>query len=63
MQAIGIDTLLISNASGGLNPDFEIGDLMLITDHINLFPEHPLLGKTTKCWGQGFDMSEAYSRH
>ena len=42
MQAIGIDTLLISNASGGLNPDFEIGDLMLITDHINLFPEHPL---------------------
>ncbi|OQB29365.1 MAG: Purine nucleoside phosphorylase 1 [Bacteroidetes bacterium ADurb.Bin174] len=63
MQAIGIDTLLISNASGGLNPDFEIGDLMLITDHINLFPEHPLRGKNYEVLGTRFpDMSEAYSK-
>ncbi len=63
MQAIGIDTLLISNASGGINPDFEIGDLMLITDHINLFPDHPLRGKNYETLGTRFpDMSEAYSK-
>ena len=63
MQAIGIDTLLISNASGGINPDFEIGDLMFITDHINLFPEHPLRGKNYEALGTRFpDMSEAYSK-
>ncbi|KAB2822645.1 MAG: purine-nucleoside phosphorylase, partial [Paludibacter sp.] len=48
MYALGIRTLLVSNASGGMNPGFEIGDLMLITDHINLFPEHPLRGKNHK---------------
>ena len=45
MKALGIENLLVSNASGGMNPDFEIGDLMIITDHINVFPEHPLRGK------------------
>jgi purine-nucleoside phosphorylase len=45
MKELGIENLLVSNASGGMNPDFEIGDLMIITDHINLFPEHPLRGK------------------
>lgn len=63
MKAIGIETLLVSNASGGVNPDFEIGDLMIITDHINLFPEHPLRGKNHKELGTRFpDMSEAYSK-
>lgn len=63
MNAIGIETLLVSNASGGVNPDFEIGDLMIITDHINLFPEHPLRGKNYKELGTRFpDMSEAYSK-
>ena len=43
MRELGIKTLFVSNASGGTNPEFEIGDLMIITDHINYFPEHPLL--------------------
>jgi purine-nucleoside phosphorylase len=63
MKAIGIENLLVSNASGGVNPDFEIGDLMIITDHINLFPEHPLRGKNYAELGPRFpDMSEAYSK-
>lgn len=63
MYALGIRTLLVSNASGGMNPDFEIGDLMIINDHINLFPEHPLRGKNYKELGTRFpDMSEAYSK-
>ena len=47
MKALGIKTLFVSNASGGMNPSFKIGDLMIITDHINLFPEHPLRGKNS----------------
>jgi purine-nucleoside phosphorylase len=63
MKALGIKNLLVSNASGGMNPDFEIGDLMIITDHINLFPEHPLRGKNINELGTRFpDMSEAYSK-
>ena len=62
MHALGIKTLFLSNASGGVNPDFEIGDLMIITDHINVFPEHPLRGKNFNELGTRFpDMSEAYS--
>lgn len=61
MKELGIKTLFVSNASGGTNPDFEIGDLMIITDHINYFPEHPLRGKNL--YGDRFpDMSEAYSK-
>ncbi len=61
MKELGIQTLFVSNASGGTNPDFEIGDLMIITDHINHFPEHPLRGKNL--YGDRFpDMSEAYSK-
>jgi len=53
----------VSNASGGVNPDFEVGDLMVIVDHINFFPEHPLRGKNTPEFGPRFpDMSEAYSK-
>ncbi len=63
MKALGIENLLVSNASGGVNPEFEIGDLMIITDHINLFPEHPLRGKNFNELGTRFpDMSEAYSK-
>ena len=62
MKALGIKTLFVSNASGGMNPNFKIGDLMIITDHINLFPEHPLRGKNYNELGPRFpEMSEAYS--
>ena len=45
MNKLGVKTLFVSNAAGGMNPEFRIGDLMIINDHINLFPEHPLRGK------------------
>lgn len=62
MKALGITTLFVSNAAGGMNPDFKIGDIMIITDHINLFPEHPLRGKNYEELGPRFpDMSEPYS--
>ncbi len=62
MKALGVKTLFVSNAAGGMNPDFIIGDIMIITDHINLFPEHPLRGKNYPQLGDRFpDMSEAYS--
>ena len=62
MRELGINTLFVSNAAGGMNPDFEIGDLMIITDHINFFPEHPLRGKNI-AYGPRFpDMSEAYNK-
>ena len=61
MKELNIKTLFVSNASGGTNDAFEIGDLMIITDHINYFPEHPLRGKNL--YGDRFpDMSEAYSK-
>lgn len=63
MKALGIKTLFVSNAAGGMNPTFKIGDVMIITDHINLFPEHPLRGKNFNELGTRFpDMSEAYSK-
>lgn len=62
MYELGIKNLFVSNASGGMSPDFEIGDLMLITDHINLFPEHPLRGKNFPTGPRFPDMSEAYDR-
>lgn len=62
MKALGIKTLFVSNAAGGMNPDFKIGDIMIINDHINLFPEHPLRGKNYNELGPRFpDMSEPYS--
>lgn len=62
MKELGIETLFVSNAAGGMNPNFKIGDIMIITDHINLFPEHPLRGKNYEEWGPRFpDMGEAYS--
>ncbi len=62
MKKLGIEYLFVSNASGGLNPDYVIGDLVIITDHINLFPEHPLHGANLDGLGPRFpDMSQAYS--
>lgn len=62
MYELGIKTLFVSNAAGGMNPDFRIGDIMLIRDHINLFPEHPLRGKNFPTGPRFPDMSEAYDR-
>ncbi len=62
MKALGIKTLFVSNAAGGMNPDFKVGDLMVITDHINVFPEHPLHGKNINELGPRFPaMVDAYS--
>ncbi len=63
MKALGIHTLLISNAAGGMNRNFRVGDLMIITDHINLQPEHPLRGRNDSTLGPRFpDMSEPYAK-
>ncbi|WP_397547538.1 purine-nucleoside phosphorylase [Rhodothermus marinus] len=61
LATLGIDTLFISNAAGGMNPLFRRGDLMLITDHINLQGQNPLVGPNVDEWGPRFpDMSEPY---
>ena len=63
MKFLGIEKLMVSNASGGVNPDFEIGDIMLISDHINLFPTNPLMGPNMNELGPRFpDMSQAYCK-
>ena len=60
MKFLGIKTLVVSNAAGGMNPDFEIGDIMVINDHINLMP-NPLIGKHEPEFGERFpDMSQIY---
>jgi len=62
MKQLGINKLLVSNASGGLNHDFAVGDLMIIKDHINLFPDNPLRGLNSESYGSRFpDMSDCYS--
>ena len=63
MFELGIETLFVSNASGGMNPDFVIGDLMIIDDHINFFPEHPLRGKNFPTGPRFPDMHEAYDKN
>ncbi|AWW30078.1 purine-nucleoside phosphorylase [Echinicola strongylocentroti] len=61
MQRLGIKKLIVSNAAGGLDPEFEVGDVMMINDHIDLFPENPLRGKNLDDFGVRFpDMSEPY---
>ena len=64
MKKLGADTIIISNAAGGMNRFFKRGDLMLITDHINLFGDNPLIGPNDEELGPRFpDMSEAYSQN
>ena len=60
MYELGVKTLFVSNAAGGMNPKFKIGDLMVITDHINFFPEHPLRGKNLPTGPRFPDMHEPY---
>jgi len=63
MKFLGIQTLLLSNAAGGMNVDFQVGDLMVIKDHISLFTPNPLVGKNSDELGPRFpDMSEPYSK-
>ncbi len=63
MKELGITTLLVSNAAGGVNPGFKVGDIMIIEDHISLFAVNPLLGKNDTLLGPRFpDMSEPYKK-
>lgn len=63
MKLLGVQRLFVSNASGGVNPDFEVGEIMIQDDHINMFPEHPLVGKNFDELGPRFpDMSQPYDR-
>lgn len=62
-KALGIEKLLLSNASGGVNPNYQVGDAVVIKDHINMMPEHPLRGRNLDEFGPRFvDMSEAYDQ-
>lgn len=54
MKALGVETLIVSNASGGVNPNYKIGDIIIINDHINFFPEHPLRGNNIDTLGPRF---------
>jgi purine-nucleoside phosphorylase len=63
MKALGVETVLISNAAGGINTQYKVGDLMIINDHISFFAINPLLGKNEEQLGPRFpDMSEPYSK-
>jgi purine-nucleoside phosphorylase len=63
MQSLGIEYLILTNAAGGLNPGYNPGDIMLITDHINLTGANPLVGPNKDRWGVRFpDMGFAYDQ-
>ena len=62
LKLLGVENLILSNAAGGVNPNFEVGDLMIIKDHISLFSINPLIGKNETALGTRFpDMSEPYA--
>ena len=62
MKYLGVEKLIVSNASGGVNPSYKVGDVAVITDHINMMPEHPLRGHNDERFGPRFvNMSEPYS--
>lgn len=64
MKLLGVHTLLISNAAGGVNTGFKVGDIMIITDHISFATVNPLIGKNEEAFGPRFpDMSEPYSKY
>jgi purine-nucleoside phosphorylase len=64
MQELGVDTLILSNAAGGFNPAFAPGDIMIITDHINLTGRNPLTGPNEETWGIRFpDMCAVYDKN
>jgi purine-nucleoside phosphorylase len=64
MKYLGITKLIVSNASGGVNPKYKVGSIVLIKDHINMAPEHPLRGKNDERFGPRFvNMSEPYSKN
>jgi purine-nucleoside phosphorylase len=63
MKYLGVETLVVSNASGGVHPSYTVGDVVIIYDHINMMPEHPLHGKNDERFGPRFlNMSEPYSK-
>ncbi|WP_394759721.1 purine-nucleoside phosphorylase [Flavobacterium sp.] len=63
MKHLGVKKLIVSNASGGVNPNYKVGSIVIIKDHINFMPEHPLRGKNDERFGPRFvNMSEPYSR-
>ncbi|NNE25311.1 MAG: purine-nucleoside phosphorylase [Saprospiraceae bacterium] len=63
LSALGLKYVMVTNASGGLNPEYDFGELVLINDHINLMPEHPLRGPNDERLGDRFpDMSNAYNK-
>jgi purine-nucleoside phosphorylase len=63
MKYLGIEKLIVSNASGGVNPNYKVGSIVMITDHINMTPEHPLRGQNEERFGPRFvNMSEPYSK-
>ncbi len=64
MKYLGVKKLVVSNASGGVNPNYKVGDIVIIYDHINFMPEHPLRGKNDERFGPRFvNMSEPYSKN
>lgn len=62
MKYLGVERLIVSNASGGVNPLYKVGDIVFIHDHINMMPEHPLRGRNDERFGPRFvNMSQPYS--
>ncbi|WP_291097552.1 MULTISPECIES: purine-nucleoside phosphorylase [unclassified Flavobacterium] len=64
MKFLGVEKLIVSNASGGVNPNYNVGDIVIIKDHVNMMPEHPLRGKNDTRFGPRFvNMSQPYSKN